>query len=362
MESILNNTERIHVIPSYASIDEHALYTIASVEETYTNICEEIGIFELSTVMEANGKVGDKVKAVYDKSKLKVVIDKIIGAVKDLWNKFKDLCATVRERVVKFVKEKKAKFKEANLDPKDLAEAIKKSPEDKWSGNYVDTNFTKAEELVKALSRATEDVCNAINAAKANTEKASEINVDEIYKNKCLSKIEGLAEADYGNAGKIKEAVKDNIIFTGNITREYAANNVTKYLSNNAISEFTNHIKPSYNKTKDALDKIIADLKKSKTDVGFKDYIKAATVSTKLNSAIVGAIEVAFIKRLISEYAMVFKAATYAAAYKLKAKNEAATAPEIPDTTTQETPAPAPEAPVTESSSFQTELASLFNF
>jgi hypothetical protein len=363
MESILNNTQPINVIPAYASVEEHALYTIASVEESFTNICKEIGIYELSVCIEAEGKFGDKVKVAYDKSKLKVVWDKIAKFFRELWQKFQDLCATVKKKISDFVKDKVSKFKETKLNAKDLEEAIKASKEDRWSGKGIDTNDDVAKLLVTSVKRATEDVCAAIGAAKDDPEKIAEINVEEIYGKKCLSKIEGLAESDYTNAAKIRDAVKKAVMDEIKLTKDYAANNVKQYVSRNAVSEFVDYIKKPYNETKAALDTLIKETKKANTDNGFKSYIKAATVATRINSAVVGAIEAAYVKRLIFEFGVVFKAATFAA-LKSKAKEEAKqeSAQVEGEVVTTESAPEVKDEPVTESSTFQTELASLFNF
>ena len=349
MESILNNTQPIHTIPSYASVEEHALYTIASVEESFTDICKSIGIYELSTVMEGEGKIDVK-------TKLKAVKDKVVKFFVELWKKFQGLCDTAKKKFTAFINEKVNKFKETKLKPEELKDAIDASKDSIWPDNVIVLYEGKAKDLAKATSEATAKILSELNSAKDDPEKIKDIDVEKIYADKCLSKIDGLAAADFSNAGKIRAAVKDIIAKkTDYDVKKYASSNIAGYVSNiNKVKLFINEIKPVYNDTKKDLDDFIKEVKKADSDAGFKVMLKAATTATRINSAVVGGIEVAYFKAFVFEYGIVAKAASLALVKKNKkeeAKNESA-APEIPDETT----------PVAESSSFQTELASLFNF
>ena len=50
---LMNTTPDVNAIPGFASQSEFGMYAIASVEESYNAIMQEIGIAELAAVMEA---------------------------------------------------------------------------------------------------------------------------------------------------------------------------------------------------------------------------------------------------------------------------------------------------------------------
>ena len=358
MESILNNTQPICAIPSFASVDEFALYTIASVEESYTDLCKSIGISELAAVMEANGKIDIK-------AKFKETVKKVVDFIKGLWQKFQGLIKKATDKFITFVTEKLSKTVKLKITAAELKEAIEASKPERW--NWLDksyeVNYTVANNILKAVSVAEREVADKINAAKENPDNIAEIDVAEIY-GKVFKNVD-LAEADYANAGKIQAAVKNAVLSEGKIDadarKNWAVNHASKYFAelkvNNLKSDFVNTLKAPYNGTKKALDDAINEAKKVNTDKALSVIIKSANNIVKINAAVVGAIQTA----AAAEFSFRYKVLAFGllAAVAKKEKKE-----EVKEAAVVES-APEPgkdEAPVTESSTFQTELASLFNF
>ena len=371
MESVLNNTKPINVIPSYASVEEHALYTIASVEEAYTDLCKSIGIAELAAVMEAEGKTNLK-------EKLTAVKNKIVNFFKEQWEKFKGLCATARQKIKTFVNEK-YKALAGKAKPDELKKAIEASKEERWTAEYKnlwvwsDLGSVDGQTLLTIITKATtaetDKILSKLNAAKDDKEKIQDIDVNALFGNVIKDKVDIKAE-DFGNAGKIQTAIKDKCIKQvggeGNGAKAYFAKNIAQYCANikDTPALFDKNIKSGYNGTKSALDKLIREVKKADSDKAFTKMIAAATSMLRINSAVVGACEQATLRVFVSEFRIVAKATLINAALnnkKEEVKSESA-APEVTDEAPVTVETPAPEAPVAESSTFQTELASLFNF
>lgn len=356
MESVLNNTKPINVIPSYASVEEHALYTIASVEEAYTDLCKSIGISELAAVMEAEGKVNFK-------EKISAIKNKIVNFFKEQWKKFQALCDKARKKVEAFVKEK-YKAIAGKIKPEDLKKAIEASKEERWTAEYKNLWVWKTVGLKSSLCELTlaktKDVLSKLNAAKEDKEKIQDIDVNALFGDAIKGKVDIKAE-DFGNASKIQLAIKDALIgqLDGNgNAKSYFAEHISGYCKNliDTPKNFTNDIKKPYNDTKKALDELIKEVKKSDTDKAFTKMIAAATSMLRINSAVVGACEMATLKVFASEFRVVTKAVIISS---LATPKKESAAPEVTDETKVEAPA---AEPVTESSTFQTELASLFNF
>ena len=365
MDSILNNMQPISVIPSFASVEEHALYTIASVEECYTDICKQIGIEELAACLEAEG---DESK-INLKARVKAVLAKLVDFVKGLWQRFQDLVRTARDKFANFVTDKVKAYSDKKVKPEDLKKAIEASTDKQWDalskGYTMDDNaISKADGIAKEVIAATQKVVDKISAAKDDPSKIEEIDVNEIFGTAALKKF-NIPEADYGNASKIQKTIKEQLI--SKVERKnmkgWVASNIGDIANNvndrNAIKKFTNACSKPYNDTKKALDDVIKAAKKVENDKQFAPLFKAAASVTRINSALIGGIEGAFFTVFAYEFKIVLKAYAINAFKKANAASEEKKVGESAEV------APEPgkdETPVTESSTFQTELASLFNF
>jgi hypothetical protein len=80
MIDYLANIKSKNVIPSYASIDESALYVIEASERDFNSMMRNIGLNELG-ILEATGK-----PIVYEAGKISTVIDAAIEFLKKLWS------------------------------------------------------------------------------------------------------------------------------------------------------------------------------------------------------------------------------------------------------------------------------------
>lgn len=375
MESILNNTQPIHVIPSYASVEEHALYTIASVEESYNNLCEAVGIEELKNLLEAEGKKIDI------KAAIKKILDKFVAYVKELWQKIQDLAKVARDKMIVFVTDKVKKFTDAKVKKEDLIKAVEDSKPEVWKNfnKGIALNTDKAKKMADGVKTVTGQLCSTIESYKDNAEKVSEFDATVYY----FDKLDKIIPIDKDMASsEIQKKIKDAIIvettkadpkaFVLDAIKKDAGDLLSK---NNLVKEFTSDIAAPYNDSKKAFDEYIKTAKKVMTDKAFSPLFKGAAYVARVNAAVIGAIESAYFVRFSYEYRILLRALGLLAvktvadkAEKEEAKQESAqvegevvtteSAPEVTD----EPKVEAPEAPVTESSTFQTELASLFNF
>ena len=362
MESILNNLKPISVVPSYASVEEFALYTIASVEESYTNICKEIGIAELSSYMEA----AEKKDGEANKKNIKMLLDKFISFAKELWQKIEDLCKKARDRFIVFITDKVKAFTDSKVKLPDLIKAVEASDPAIWNKDVFKTSFVFQKDTAKKIAGninfVTEFICNKIKSAQKDPEALKEIS-DNITVN-FADKFDNIISINKDmTSTEIQNAVRDAIIiaeksevkdpkeYALRILKENGGNLLNK---NNVLKEFTTGIADPYNKSKKALDDCIKQAKANDTDKAFQPLFKLATQTTKMSSAVIGGIESAYFKRFAFEYRILLKSLSIYAATFLKKNESAVAAPEVTDETTPTV--------ATESSTFQTELASLFNF
>lgn len=357
--SILDNTQPIHVIPAYASVEEHALFTIASAEESYNRIMESVGIYELSLVMEGNENK--------EKLSIKNILKRFTDFVKELWQKFQDIVKTARDKFTAFVGNKIKAIEDKKFNPDDVKKAIAASKDERWNKDSVkNTVQTKlsgngqyvTSEYIAKVDKALTDISGQV--AKAVEDNAvDEIDVDGIF----ADAFKGISKETFADAAKLKDAIKSAIIDTKTVSAEeakkIAGDNYVYYMDffKKSISNFTNNIKSPYNATKKNFDKAIKEAQKISKEAenakAFKPLFKSATASLKVSSCVVNAIESAFYAEFRYKFSVVLNALALTLVYKEK-KEEVKK--EATEATTDETTV------TTESSVFQTELASLFTF
>lgn len=353
--SILDNTQPIHVIPAYATVEEHAMFTIASAEESYNRIMESVGIYELSLVMEGNENK--------EKLSIKNILKKFTDFVKGLWQRFQDLVKTARDKFVSFVGNKIKAIEEKKFNPEDVKKAIAASKDERWNkdsvknvvqtklagnGQYITSEYIA--KVDKALTEISDKVAKAVEA-----DAVDEIDVDGIF----ADSFKGISKETFSDAAKLKDAIKGAIIDTKSVSAEEAKKLAGDYFANyfdflmKSVNNFTSNIKSPYNATKKNFDKAIKEAqkisKKSENAKAFKPLFKSASASLKVSSCVVNAAESAFYAEFRYKFSVVLNALAITMVYKDKeeVKKESA----VDDTTV-----------ATESSVFQTELASLFTF
>lgn len=349
--SILDNTQPIHVIPAYASVEEHALFTIASAEESYNRIMESVGIYELSLVMEGNENK--------EKLSIKNVLEKFTKFVKELWQKFQDLVKTARDKFTAFVVSKVKALTEKKVKFDDVKAAITASKDERWNKDSVKNcveigqlSDTYASNAGKAIDEIAEKVKSAVKDGSVD-----DIDVEDIFANKFT----GISKETFKDASKLKETIKNDIVKKEAQTSTKAKENAAKYFETywneltKAKDSFTKGIKGTYNKTKTNFDTAINDAKKvakeSDNAKAFKPLFRSASAALKVSACVINAIESAYYEEFRFKYSVVLNGLAVALVRGVKKESAAPEVDENKETTV-----------ATESSVFQTELASLFTF
>lgn len=343
--SILDNTQPIHVIPAYASVEEHALFTIASAEESYNRIMESVGIYELSLVMEGNENK--------EKLSIKNVLKKFTDFVKGLWQRFQDLVKTATDKFKSFVANKVKTITDKKVDKNKVVEAIKASKADRWKAEAIAkevfVNDKAADFFLDKTKDALETIANKVETAVKNN------TVDEIDANEIFAEKLNMSSEAFGDSLKVKEAVKQRVFMiddkakSAEEVKEYAATKFVTYYDRltKASGTFTNGLKKSYNETKKNFNTTIKDAQKiakeSENSKAFKPLFRSASATLKTSSCIVSAIESAYYAEFSYLFRVVLTGIAVSIAYKEKKVKESA---EVK----------------TESSVYQSELSTLFNF
>ena len=347
--SILDNTQPIHVIPAYASVEEHALFTIASAEESYNRIMESVGIYELSLVMEGNANK--------EKLSIKNILDKFTKFVKELWQKFQDIVKTARDKFESFVagKVKALVDKKSKLDANKVKEAIKASKDDRWNKDVL-KNVVEVGQLPDSYAsnagKAIDEVAEKVTAAVKNG-TVDDLDVEAIF----ADKFAGITKETFKDASKLKATIINDIMKTKSETSSEAKATAEKHFGEwwddltKAKETFTKSIKGTYNTTKKNFDTAISDAKKvakgSDNAKAFKPLFRSATAALKVSACIINAIETAYFAEFRYKYSVVLNSLAVALVHTVKKESAA---PEIDDEVK------------TESSVFQSELSSLFVF
>lgn len=337
MESILDfNTVFESAVPSYAEFDEYALYTIASVEESYTELCKNIGIYELSLVMnEATDAEEKDKKNIFKKfgEMIKSFLAKVAGLIKD-----------VLARVIEFIASKtKDKGIERYLKKKDGIVAVaKKKLDDKKEkkARCVELNFKEAEKICGNLSKAGAALIAKIEKNEIDGSVAEGIKAD-LYK--------AIGVASGADSAAITAAFEKVFIAKNEEVNVYEwfsdANNVKAAidkLGSGKSGEFVKSLTEVYKN----LDKKLKDVEKkakgAENAESMKAFIDFAKSYTKLSCNVVGAVAKVYRQQLAFEVGNLFVLALVAKKETEEGVSESAYAPDP--------------------SSFQTELASLFDF
>lgn len=342
---LMNVTPAANVIPGFASHSEFGMYAIASVEESYNTIMQEIGIIELASVMEADGQPTEG-------KSIKTLIKKFVDWAVAVWKKFTAFLAKCRNYVLTFVGEKILSLSGIlkKVKAADLKKAIEDSTDDKWNGLknvlYYDKKGTTIDgKIIDASNEIVSKCIEAVNKAEA----INDLTAFEAELYKPLTKLLNLSVADVKSADALKTAVKGKILTeskfdTGKQAKKYALDHIddiyTVYQNKtNTIKEFDNSVKKPYNELKKSLDRTIKTSKKAENGKELKPLFVAAKTASKISTTVVNAVMDAVITSTTYDLRILTRSI---ALTKVKVQKESAV-----DYST---------------STFQSELSSLFNF
>lgn len=311
--SYLNEAGIANVIPSHSTYSEDALYTIASVEESYTNVMKTIGVVELDAVMEAEG------------FSFKKLWEKFKNFVKDLWEKFVELVKTARDRITYFVINKFKFFKDKKLTPANIVKAVEKDFKKdsvkatnrwkKYAGAYYEYDEKFGKDMVKYIDNAMKNITSYAKKLKSSSDidkmndKTKAIVADMLKD--CLevsaAKIAGMSNQE------IKDQVNKLICKEVNITEpgKFVITNAAQMWKNldGAKERFDKDVKTPYKNCKSNLDKAIKDAKRVVDTKEFKPFFSTVSAGTKCYSMLVGCMEQAHIKSIVWQFKLMYAAA-----------------------------------------------------
>lgn len=355
----LQDVKMNNVIPADATIKEGALYVIEHGEAEFNKIVKEIGLKELAYT-ESNGKV------VTNEASVKSIVDGIIQWLKDKWASLKNLF----DRALKFVTGKITEFK-SKISAKRLEHAKKAAlnlkDKDKdgntkvYGKTYQFTNLDKVVNMSNGIWAAirgfekdinnivdglkiSDDVEEAARIAQDGREKLEDAR-DIMYRD--IAKEIGVSAddvaSDSGMISAIESWIKGEEV---EVTKDYINKNIDDIFksatdSNNSVKD----IKKVYNSFKKDYNDSISYLNKQKVfhklnSQVFSTYRSVLKSGKNTGTSLVGAILGALKAKISVDQKIIMKLTLTSA--KEQPTNESAT-------------------PI-ESSSYQTELVSLFNF
>lgn len=342
----------INVIPGYASVEESALYVIESMEDNFNTMMQTIGVTELQH-FEESGEILNEAE------QKEGFIQKIIEWIKETWAKVRGLYEKALAEIKKQIDKIKAKIaSDANKEKcKKMAERLK---DDKKYGKGREwTGFDKVVSCEGDIWDGLKQFDHAITQVKIeySMDPKNIMNIrDQLdeARAKMISKVDAANKKLSKNATNrdIQVAVKE--VIEGkevDIDKKYILSNfdvLWNYATD--FGKTASELKKSLNKTKakfEESEKYFKNLLKNKDDntAVIKEVIKYTKESKATLIAINGAILTAAKSRSYESARIMLRLAV---AVKTKEEKEAK----------QEKV----EESAIEPTSFQTELASLFNF
>ena len=359
----------INVIPAYASVEEGALFVAESVEVSFNEMMKEIGISELRAVEEGVMLEAEEEKVKFS-AKAKEWLQSIWQKIKGLWAK---ALAAIQSAMGSLVKKVKSigKGKE-NL--KKFAQLIKDTDKDgkekvylkghKWSGfDDAVSERGKCWDVVNTFAASTGKVKNKnaadsfLNNAKNDLNRNGSLGANFIKEDldDAKDKVKNILDISTVDTASIQSAIVK--IIKGeeiDITKNYIVKNFEDIWKYAADYSFTSgRVKGILNATKKQFDDDIKWMQKNAEEYPeeiLKGVINMVKEAKQILVAVNGGILSALKQRSSESSRIIFKLATAARAKedadKKQKVNEAYTA----------------EEEVVESATFQTELASLFQF
>lgn len=342
--SVLDTVQYRNVIPAYASLDESALYVIEESERDFAEMMKHIGLTELG-VLESTGQ-----QIVYEGERMKNLINTIVEWLKKRWADLQGLFNSA----LKFFKDKAEEFKTKTQGKK--LDKLKKKAEmikDKEYGKtYEYSEFDNIVNGTGSIWEAINKFQKGINNLQWNYQNhkddvtatiANDMKEDMDNLKADLMSAFGLSESS--KESDIKEAVKNTIRGKEvTINKAYIQKNLTDMFdSATNYGKTAKTVKNQFNVIKKSFDTDINSVKKEKKTVNetiLSIYLPYLKFGKNVTAAIAGATVQTIKEKMSIDMRIIMKL--------MIAKS-------IKETTTQ-------EAAVAESVTFQTELASLFNF
>lgn len=333
------------VVPSYYTIEEGALSLIAESERTFTEMMKEVGIAELHS-FEESGVVLEAVN-------VKQTINNIIAWFKETFETFRGYL----EEALRKIKNEINKQKRNILNQAKIEEAVKNLKDDKEYGKTYEYKELGWARNVDSASEQSH--WKAIHDFRAAVKKAYD-SKDEDIKNivedgkKKLNERFGATDTDRLSA--IKKFLRGEEV---KVTKEYLMTNRKWNIIRDAALNYNNaaaKMKKDYNALKKETDAIIADIKKAEKELekgdkqGFNDYINGFKATQSYMRDFASA-TIACINEQVRFSVMLCLRLSLAWKKKEEADKKAEEKAEVKQ-----------ESAVVESTKFESELSTLFDF
>lgn len=338
----------INVIPTYASVEESALYVIESMESNFNAMMESVGIEELQTFEES----GDILLEAEHKNK---VIDSIVTWLKETWEKVRGLFEKALKAIKDQIDKTVSKVGKASKDKcKKMADRLKA---DKVYGKGFEwSGFADIIEGNGEIWNAVRGFEDAITGVKAdyNYDPNNLMKIKDqldTAKDKMEEKIISKSDGKKDIQSAVSRIIKGKEI---DINKDYIVKNFDELWNYGTdFGKTANTVKKSLNKTKKSFDdteKYFRGLARQKDENAaiIKEVIKYVKASKSTLISLDGAILSCVKTRCYEATRIILRLVV---AVKQKEEKEAKA-----ETKTTN------ESAVIEPTSFQTELASLFNF
>lgn len=335
-----------NVIPAYASLDEAALYVIERSESDFNEMMKHIGLTELG-VLESTGS-----QMVYEGGNLKGLIDKIVEWLKQRWADIQGLF----NKALNFFKQKAEEFKTKTQDKKfdKLKKKVDLLKDKEYGKTYEYSQFENIANGTGALWDALNKFQKGINDLQATfmnyKDDTTSTEVNDMREKMDTMKSDLFSAFGVDNSAKesdIKEKVKEWIRGKEvTINKKYIQDNLQEmFTSSTEYNKTAKKVKNQLNAIKKAIDADIKAVKKERqtaNETYLNVYLPYLKFGKNVTTAIAGATIQTIKEKMSIDQRIILKL--------------------IVAKTGKEDGTPKTESAVMESSTIQTELASLFNF
>lgn len=249
------------VIPSWASLEESSLFLIENAEKEYNAMMASIGIQEYTEAVQ--GKVVSEADEGFG-AKVKGLANKLIDWLKARWNQIKGLFDKAAKAINNQIDKFHQKIGDRRLDK--LPAKVANLKDKTFGKTYAYPEFAKISGDGGTPFRAVEVYANNVTSTlKSNGEPEAVGNklkeVDESFRKTFGA---GSADKDSSIKGSIQSWIRGEEV---TINKDYLSKHITEMIKNTAsFSKVQRDLKASMNSSKKTFDNTIKEIKEGAKD------------------------------------------------------------------------------------------------
>ncbi len=283
-EDFLANSTPIHVIPSYASVNEMVYYVIESSEQDFNNFMMNIGISELNHLEESGTEM------IYEDGSKKTIIDKAQELFQKMWGKVQGLIQKALDAIAKQA-DKIRKGVIDKLGKKFLAKRVDGLKADKDFGQTYE-NYLSAYDIsaaskgyidkLEAQDKVIDNAYQSITSNKKTDDTESVASMESTCEKAIKAAISSISgKSDPPSISSLASGIKENIRGTSkSCNGSWVKSNWSTIVTEaGSYSKTKAELKKDYNKLKKHFNEAIRKCRKANNE-----HFKANAFTKAINA------------------------------------------------------------------------------